>query len=335
MASENLCHPSTAADVLLQSTDTNDCEIPLESLRESFRNDGFVLFHHALSPSFVSTLQARLEEVLRGQFNRNSPPDKIPKLLMNSNKIKKHGKNTNNGIKKESPLGYDGKSQNSRVLQIINIHKCDKDFRELAISPEIGRMVAELAGWEHGARLAQDQVWAKPPGAPPLVFHRDSPYFMFTPSDVVTVWVALDDMDEDLGPLEYVKGSHTWGDGRVGTSSSFFQSENRKLLYSAAKLEGIENPESTLEIISMAGLEAGGISIHHGKVWHGSGKNRSKDRPRRGVGLHFVPAEVKFTIDARKSKLWRSYVPDDVNDEDVGNAELSEDHFPLVWNRPR
>ena len=32
-----------------------------------------------------------------------------------------------------------------------------------------------------------DQVWAKPPGAPPLVFHRDSPYFDFAPSDVVTV----------------------------------------------------------------------------------------------------------------------------------------------------
>ena len=158
---------------------------------------------------------------------------------------------------------------------------------------------------------------------------------MFTPSDVITVWIALDDMDEELGPLEYVRGSHKWGDGRVGSSSSFFQSENRKLLYSAAKLEGIENPESTLEIVSMAGLRAGGISIHHGKTWHGSGKNRSKDRPRRGLGLHFVPAEVKFTENARKSSLWRSYVPDDVSDEDLLNTELSEEHFPLVWKRPR
>lgn len=175
----------------------------------------------------------------------------------------------------------------------------------------------------------------RPPGAPPLVFHRDSPYFMFTPSDVVTVWVALDTMDEELGPLEYVKGSHTWGDGRVGSSSSFFQSENRKLLYSAAKLEGIDDPESALEIISMAGLKAGGISIHHGKCWHGSGKNRSKDRPRRGVGLHFVPAEVRFTTDARKSTLWKSYVPENVSDEDLAVVELAEEHFPLVWERPR
>ena len=55
-----------------------------------------------------------------------------------------------------------------------------------------------------------------------MVFHRDSPYFMFEPSDVVTVWVALDTMDEELGPLEYVRGSHKWGDGRVGFSKLKF-----------------------------------------------------------------------------------------------------------------
>ena len=141
-------------------------------------------------------------------------------------------------------------------------------------------------------------------------------------------------MIPELGPLEYVKGSHKWGDGRVGSSSSFFQSENRKLLYSAAKLEGIENPETTLEIVSMSGLKAGGISIHHGKCWHGSGKNRSKDRPRRGLGLHFVPAEVKWTQYAKRSKLWKRYVPD-VSDEDLANTELSDDIFPIVWKRPR
>ena len=106
----------------------------------------------------------------------------------------------------------------------------------------------------------------RPPGAPPLVFHRDSPYFMFTPSDVITVWIALDNMDPDLGPLGYVKGSHGWDDGRIGSSSSFFQSKNKKLLYSAARLEGIEIPEETLEFVSMAGLKAGGMSIHHGRT---------------------------------------------------------------------
>eukprot|EP00592_Proboscia_alata_P015227 CAMPEP_0194397666 /NCGR_PEP_ID=MMETSP0174-20130528/125670_1 /TAXON_ID=216777 /ORGANISM="Proboscia alata, Strain PI-D3" /LENGTH=118 /DNA_ID=CAMNT_0039193867 /DNA_START=530 /DNA_END=883 /DNA_ORIENTATION=- len=71
------------------------------------------------------------------------------------------------------------------VLQLINIHKSDTCFRTLATSPILGELVAKLAGWDTpefgGARLAQDQVWMKPPHCPPLMYHRDSPYFMFDP----------------------------------------------------------------------------------------------------------------------------------------------------------
>ena len=87
--------------------------------------------------------------------------------------------------------------------------------------------------WSSGARVAQDQIWAKPPGASPLVFHRDSPYFDFVPDDVITVWIALDDMTcDDLGPLEYVAGSHRWQSqaGRQGSANLFFQAERRHLL---------------------------------------------------------------------------------------------------------
>lgn len=172
----------------------------------------------------------------------------------------------------------------------------------------------------------------RPPGAPPIVFHRDSPYFMFMPEEVVTVWVALDDMDSVLGPLEYVQGSHKWGDGRVGSASAFFQSDNgMNLLHSAALLEGIPDPSSALKIFTTSGLRSGGISIHHGKTWHGSGKNCSTYRPRRGLGIHYVPAEVRFTKAARNSKLWKSYIPDDVSDEDLVMTELLEEDFPLVW----
>ena len=151
MTSVNLSQASTADD-----GGFGGAELSLESLRESFRSDGFVRFHRAISPSVVSTLQSQLEDVLRGKFNRNSPPDKMPKPkpLVRSKKGKRAAVNP-------GPLGHDGNLQNSRVLQIINIHKCDEDFRQLATSPEIGRMVSELVGWEHGARLAQDQVWAK------------------------------------------------------------------------------------------------------------------------------------------------------------------------------
>lgn len=180
---------------------------------------------------------------------------------------------------------------------------------------------------------------------------------MFAPSDVITVWVALDDMDDEIGPLRYVRGSHKWGDGRVGSAGSFFQSDGGlHLLRSAAQREfgggskngdgdgkdnrndgnddeGISESqmESVLQIVSLAGLRAGGISIHNGKTWHGSAKNTSLDRPRRGLGMHYVPADVRFTKEARHSQLWRNYVPADVGDEELMKAELSEEDFPIAW----
>ena len=278
-----------------------------DDLREEFSSHGFIAFPNVLSFRDVDKLNDRLEKILRGEYDRNQKPDKTPKLLKSDyetgqfqnyseEKTEKQIINNSQQPKKTKgaaagPLGFSGNLQNVKVLQVINVHKADMLFRKLAASPALGKAVAELAGWKHGARLAQDQVWAKPPGSPPLTFHRDSPYFMFDPPDVVTVWVALDTMDQVLGPLEYVKNSHRWGDGRVGSSNQFFQPNGGlKLMLSAAEKQGIS--EDDVEIISMAGLQAGGISIHDGRTWHGSGKNVCKDRPRRGLGLHFVPAKL-------------------------------------------
>ena len=86
-----------------------------------------------------------------------------------------------------------------------------------------------MHGWQGGARVVNDQVWAKPPGANPLTFHRDSAYFDLVPEDIVTVWIALDDMrDEELGPLQYVHGSHRWVDERCGGTGGFFIEKDHK-----------------------------------------------------------------------------------------------------------
>ena len=348
----------------------DDEESQLSSLRQSFASDGFIQLPGVLSSDAVEALNKRLEHVLRGHYDRGDKPDKTPKLLKlrmatqydddddddgdekkeendtvscdgaadtttsKQQQQRRRNRTTKPGGGTIGPLGFTGSRQNAKVLQVINVHKCDRLFRDLATHAALGRLVATLAGWQHGARLAQDQVWAKPPGAPPLTYHRDAPYFMFAPSAVVTVWVACDDMTEDLGPLVYVKGSHQWGEGRVGSAGTFFQRDGGvSLLRSAVEREGL-NFEDDVEFVSMAGLRAGGLSIHDGRCWHGSGRNKSECKPRRGLGLHFVPAEARFKADALKSRLWRRYVePYMESGQDVEEIELSETDFPIVWSR--
>lgn len=324
--------------IQIQLPDNNCSEEPPDQrtvpqrLKETFAKDGFVVLDHVLDRGTVDALNDRLEEVLRGRYDRNQAPTKTPRLIKSEMNRDKNNDGANRVetqcAHRVGPLGFSGNLNNVKVMQVINVNKSDRLFHSLVTSPVLGKLVADLAGWPQGARLAQDQVWAKPPGAKPLVFHRDSPYFMFTPSDVITVWVALDTMDEELGPIEYVRGSHLWNDGRWGSSMDFFEKRGgHSLLRSAADRAGIDE----FEVISMAGLGAGGISIHDGRTWHGSKKNDSKTRPRRGLGIHFVPAEVRFTKDAKKSRLWSSYVE---NVDDLSELQLSEEDFPLVWQPP-
>ncbi len=394
-----------------------------------FQENGFITFPNVFDQMSVSTLNARLEFVLRGQYNTGVKPDKTPKLIkvplpqgvvMNDDEEGNDGVDGNNcgdcrllgygddvgngkadenrvetetthasttpkiatcevrngaGIqthqkedkfiphemnsssqhqqqqrfpppsvittkkkkkktpKSIGPLGYSGNKQNNKVMQIINVHKCDSYFHQLVTTDILGYMVSTLMKWDDGARLAQDQIWAKPPGSPPLAYHRDSPYFMFEPHSVATVWIALDDMyGEEIGPLTYVKKSHLWNDGRVGSSQNFFQSNGgMALLHSAAERSGLVQNKDELEFVSMEGMQAGGLSIHDGRTWHGSGGNKS-DRPRRGIGLHFVPVNVKWTRSAMNSRLWRRYVEDVVEDDgDVEAIELDQCDFPVVY----
>mmetsp|Transcript_11563 Transcript_11563/g.16601 ORF Transcript_11563/g.16601 Transcript_11563/m.16601 type:complete len:330 (+) Transcript_11563:30-1019(+) len=308
----------------------NNHENSLTQAIHSFRTDGFTILETPiLDRSSVDLLNVRIEHVLRGIYDRGHCPDKTPPLLTTPITT----------TTTTEPLGYSFTAkthhpQDRNVLQIVNIHKCDSAFRSLATNSQLGELIAKLTGWEEGVRLASDQTWLKCPGSKPLSFHRDSPYFMFTPSDVVTVWVALDDIMVDdsssMGPLEYVRGSHLWGNNTSGGARQFFQKKGSKLLHDAAQSEG--RSMECLEFVSTKGLRAGAISIHNGKTWHGSGKNTST-KPRRGLGLHYVPAQVKFTEEARSSSLWRRYL---INVEDEAHNSASEvilnkDDFPVIF----
>ena len=157
--------------------------------REAFEEHGFVVLERLVTREFAAALCTRLDQLLLGHYDvPGGEPDKVPKLSRDTRC--KPGK---------KPRPTVMQTPNRRTLQLINVWKADSLFRQLVLSPTLGRFVADLAGWSCGARVANDQVWAKPPGASALVFHRDSAYFDFAPPHVVTVWIALDDMTKEVG----------------------------------------------------------------------------------------------------------------------------------------
>merc|ERR1719476_228468 len=87
-----------------------------------------------------------------------------------------------------------------RVEQFVNAWKGDRLFEAVVHSAGLAAWVADVAGWPGGAEVLQDQVWCKPPRSGPIAFHRDAAYMG---EGVITMWIALDDLEPSLGPLEY------------------------------------------------------------------------------------------------------------------------------------
>lgn len=127
--------------------------------------------------------------------------------------------------------------------------------------------------------FALDQIFFKPPRhGSPKAYHQDNAYFLVRPDDqVVTAWIAMDDVDEENGCLRYIDGSHL-GD-----------------ILPCKPVPGYEHdltpdPKAIdLTKESLAIVKKGGVVFHHSRTLHTSGPNTS-DRWRRGYATHWIGA---------------------------------------------
>jgi ectoine hydroxylase-related dioxygenase (phytanoyl-CoA dioxygenase family) len=72
-------------------------------------------------------------------------------------------------------------------------------------------------------------------------------------------------------------------------------------------------------------VPAGSCVFHCGEVWHGSAANTTKDRMRRAIGVHMLPANVRFS-ERPGGYIYRRY-------QRTGDPTLDESFFPILWSR--
>ena len=108
--------------------------------------------------------------------------------------------------------------------------------------------MARLAGWP-GARIVQDNVIWKPPGAKSLGFHRDNAYLAwYTPSEMCSCWIALDDTTASGGTLELARGSHRWPTKADPLGEFHAPDDYRTTVAAAAETAGAELDIAALEM---------------------------------------------------------------------------------------
>jgi hypothetical protein len=122
-------------------------------------------------------------------------------------------------------------------------------------------------------------------------WHQDATYFGLHPYEHVTAWVALSDASIEAGCMEFVPGSHRWGqlphghDATPGTIN--------------AGARSISQPIDTTRAV-YAPIATGQVSLHHTLIAHNSPPNRSADR-RIGFGISYIPTRLRHSGSKRMS----------------------------------
>ncbi|MDE2486170.1 MAG: phytanoyl-CoA dioxygenase family protein [Alphaproteobacteria bacterium] len=170
---------------------------------------------------------------------------------------------------------------NQRVWMLLNKGRV---FRDLMLHPIVEALMGHLLGPDFLVSSFTANI--AHPGGEPMVLHTDQGYVGFwTPRPVVAniAWM-LDDFSEANGGTRLVAGSHL--DQRATPRSSAYAPEEPANMPRLEDTIAAEGP-------------AGSILCFDGRIWHGTGANRT-DRPRHALlSYHcrpFIRQQENFTL---------------------------------------
>ena len=260
-----------------------------------FAKDGFLAVDKLIDPSQIPELKRAFDDLFNGRFETGVRPDEV------------------NWQSKDSDP--------TLTRQICNGWKANRTIASIILDQNIGKAIADLAGWS-GTRVMIDNVIWKPSGAKSLGYHQDSSYLSwFTPSDLLTCWIALDETSEEGGTLEFIHGSHNW---ELSQPEGEFHAppDYRNPMEKAAKQQGVVPKIHYVEV------PAAGGSFHHGWTWHGSGQNCG-NRPRRTLVVHAMQSNVEYVpenFDQGIGPIYSRY-------KRLSDNMLDENYFPIIWHK--
>ena len=125
-------------------------------------------------------------------------------------------------------------------------------------------------------------------------YHQDAKYIGLEPHNWVSAWFAITDSYEENGCMRMWPGSHL----EIRDHEEKFDKCN--LLTRGQTIKGV--PENEVKSIE---LKAGQASLHHPRIVHGSGINRSSDRRIGFVIQSYIGSNVKQTLGKNGVQLAR------------------------------
>lgn len=231
------------------------------TLKEDFDRDGFTVARNFFSAEEVARIECELE-----RYVREVVPTLPPGRAM-----------------------YEDKRRPETLKQLAHIVEHDAHFRDFLHS---GRTIALAERLLDGPVIGKALEWFNkvPRDSSATPPHQDGYYFMIDPPEALTMWIALDDVDEENGCLRYVRGSNHKGLLPHVRSEVLGFSQG-------IPAYGSDHGEEEVAITT----RPGDVLVHHCLTVHLAHLNRSTNRQRRSLGAIYYSAGVAQDVNRLKS----------------------------------
>ena len=218
----------------------------LDELKPAYDRDGFAVVRSFLSAPELAELTRELDRYIRAV---------VPTLP-------------------ETAAFYLDRSRPDTLKQLQHMTG-DPYFADYSAHPAWRALASALVGED--VTCLGPEWFNKPPASDsPTPPHQDNYYFNLAPPNVVTVWLALDPVDDANGCLRYVAGSHR----------SAVRSHGRSEVLGFS--QGITDYGADDRAREVAiHLQPGDAVAHHGNTIHRADPNRSPTRHRRAFAMVF------------------------------------------------
>ncbi len=183
-------------------------------------------------------------------------------------------------------------------LQVMNLWRENDTIKEFVFSKRLAQIATELMQ-VNGVRLYHDQALYKESSGGITPWHADQFYWPLSNANTITVWIPLQRVPMEMGPLAFAEASQVVEIGRDKEISD----ESEALLADAMKQFTINE----------APFDLGEVSFHSGWTYHRAGANVS-NKPRKVMTMIYMDKDIRIvepTNDFRKNdwKTWLNETP--------------------------
>ena len=233
------------------------------SLKTTFDEQGFVVVRRFLDPNQLAELASEIDRYIR---------EIVPTLP------------------KESAFFHD--PERPETLKQLQHMDVDPFFAGYRNHPRWMGLAESVLG--EMVEPVTPEWFNKPPGTDhPTPPHQDNYYLCFDPPRVVTLWLALDSVDEENGCLRYLPGSHR---------QPVRLHQSTEVLGFSQGIVDYSDEDRSQEVALV--MEPGDLVAHHGNLIHRADPNRSENRQRRAYATVYHAASC--VKDAESLALYQS-----------------------------